>query len=104
MSEEEILKALISFFCGIALGFLNFRLFERSLESLIAQGENKSLRKQAVRAGFFRHVFIFLAGISLIRVASLPPIHLCGGLFVAVVIYRVRLWSRSTRGKREGDE
>lgn len=82
----------ISFFAGYGLGVLNYRMFVTSLEAVVSSGEEGGIRKRVIAAGLFRHVFVFLAGILLIRVASLSPFPLCGGILLATYVCRYRTW------------
>lgn len=94
MSSLEIFRAVFGFVAGLGLGFLNFRWYEMSVMKVLESGEIGSVRKLIAKAGLFRHVFVFLAGITLIWAAMTPPIHLCGGLLVSVFVYRRRLYKR----------
>lgn len=78
---------ILSWLGGIWLGWIHHRLYVRSLQNLMKKPENSAFRKLAVKAGLFRYVFIFLAGICLIRGARLVPIHLCGGLLLTSLGY-----------------
>ena len=82
----------LSFLAGVGLGVLNFRLFVKSINQVTSQPEKTGLGKQVVKAGIFRHLFIFLAGICLIRGASFAPFHLCGGLLLATFVCRISTW------------
>ena len=101
MSKLEIARSIVTFLAGFGLGVLNFRWYEKSMVAILARGELTSVRKQVTRAGIFRHVFIFLAGITLVWAAECPPIHLCGGLLTSVFVYRRQLWKRT--GQSEGE-
>jgi len=83
---------ILSFCAGYGLGVLNYRMFVRALEEAVSKGENTGIRKQVVIAGAFRHLFIFLAGILLIRGASLAPFPLCAGILMATYVCRYRTW------------
>lgn len=84
------LWVLVSFLGGFGLGVLNYRWYEKSIHSLSFEGQNKGPRKQVVKASIFRHLFVFLAGICLIRGASFAPFHLCGGLLLATFLCRYK--------------
>jgi hypothetical protein len=86
------LMNILSFLSGYGLGVINYRMFVRSVEEAFSQGENGGIRKQVVTAGIFRHLFIFLAGILLIRGASFAPFPLCGGILLATYVCRYRTW------------
>lgn len=83
---------IVSFLAGYGLGVINYRMFVRSIEEVVTQRENSGVRKQVVTAGIFRHLFIFLAGILLIRGASFAPFPLCGGILLATYVCRYRTW------------
>lgn len=104
MNSVEVLRGILSFLAGFGLGFLNFRWYEKSLVGILEGGRIEAVRKQVARAGIFRHVFIFLAGITLLWAAECPPIHLCGGLLVSVFVYRWRLWKRTNQSEGESNE
>lgn len=87
-----MLMKVLSFFAGYGLGVLNYRMFVRSIEGVVSEGEKSGVRKQVAMAGIFRHLFVFLAGILLIREASFAPIPLCGGILVATWVCRIRTW------------
>lgn len=91
MDSLEILRAIFGFCAGLGLGFLNFRWYETSVIQVLDSGRTEAVRKLVAKSSLFRHVFIFLAGITLIWAAMTPPIHLCGGLLVSVFAYRWRL-------------
>ena len=83
---------ILSFLAGYGLGVINYRMFVRSLEAAVSEGQNTGIRKQVVTAGIFRHLFVFLAGILLIRGASCAPFPLCGGILLATYVCRYRTW------------
>jgi len=83
---------ILSFLAGYGLGVINYRMFVRSIEEAVSQDQKSSVRKQVVTAGIFRHLFIFLAGILLIRGASCAPFPLCGGILLATYVCRYRTW------------
>lgn len=85
---------LLSFVAGLGLGWNHFRLYHRMLQSLMEKPADSPFRRLAVTLGLFRHIFTFAAGILLIQVARLDPLHLMGGLFVATVAYRVYVFKR----------
>jgi hypothetical protein len=85
--------SFVSFLAGLALGLNHFRMYHRSMLAMLDQGQHAPHKRLAFFAGLFRHVFTFTAGILLIRVARFEPFHLCGGLFVATVVYRGYLLS-----------
>ncbi len=87
-----VVFSIASFVAGAILGILNFRGFVNSVRSLDPEAPKSGLGKQVVKAGIFRHVFVFFAGICLIRVASLPPIPLCAGLLVGTFVCRLKTW------------
>lgn len=78
---------------GFLLGCVHLRLYHKMLSSLFDRPANSSFRGLAVGMGAIRFIFTFAAGILLIRVARLDPLHLCGGLLLAVVAYRIRLFT-----------
>lgn len=88
MNEVAGIK-ILSFLAGVGLGWIHFRLYHHMLNVMMTKPENTPFRKLAVVAGLFRHIFILLAGICLIRGARLEPFPLCGGLLFATVAYRV---------------
>lgn len=94
MDNLEFLRAVFGFSAGVGLGLLNFRWYEKSVTQVLNSGRNDAVRKHVAKSSVFRHVFIFLAGITLIWAAMTPPIHLCGGLLVSVFAYRWRLNKR----------
>jgi hypothetical protein len=83
---------ILSFLAGVGLGVINFRLFVKSINGISSEGSKNGVSKQLVKAGIFRHLFIFLAGICLIRGASFAPFHLCGGLLLATFVCRINSW------------
>lgn len=97
-----LLLKIISFLAGYGLGVLNYRMFVRSIEAIVDRDEKRGIRKQVVMAGIFRHLFVFLAGILLIREASLAPFPLCGGILMATYVCRYRTW-RSQQSEENND-
>jgi hypothetical protein len=86
--------SVLSFVAGMLLGWNHFRMYHRMLAALMEKPADSPFRRLAVGLGLFRHIFTFTAGILLIRVARLDPFHLCGGLFVATIVYRVYVLTR----------
>ena len=93
---------IVSLLAGYGLGVFNYRMFVRSIEEIVTRDEKSGVRKQVVMAGIFRHLFVVLAGIFLIREASLAPFPLCGGILMATYVCRYRTW-RSQQSEENND-
>lgn len=86
------LMPIMSFLSGYALGVINYRMFVRMIEQVASEPVEKGVRNKVVKAGIFRHLFVFLAGIYLVRGAGFAPFGLCGGLLLATYMCRYRSW------------
>lgn len=83
---------IFSFVAGYALGVINYRMFVRAISGIVSKGDKSGVKKHVITSGLFRHLFIFLAGICLIRGASFAPFPLCGGILLATYLCRYRTW------------
>lgn len=89
---DPLLLTLVSFGAGAVLGVVNYRLFLKSVGAVSVDQDKSGINKQMIMAGIFRHIFVFSAGICLIRGASFAPFHLCGGLLLANFFCRIKTW------------
>lgn len=89
---------LASFVVGALLGLAHVRLFTGSIESLLARPDvTGRVKALALMGAAFRYLMTFLAGICVIRIASLDPVALGAGLIVAVTVYRAVLIAKVTK-------
>ena len=91
---------ILSFLSGWALGLWNYRMFVRAVSAVVSGAEQHKLKRRIITASILRHLFVFLAGISLIRGAHFAPFHLCGGILLATYFCRYREW-RSQQLRKE---
>lgn len=91
---------ILSFTSGFGLGLLNYRMFVRAISAALSQGGGTGFRKRMLPGMVFRYLFVFIAGVCLIRGASFAPFPLCGGFLLAHYLCRYQAYR--SQQKREG--